>query len=315
MPSRDQMWGPMSLEEYAEKLGEDLSRRPMPLTGLEGLPDMGALRTARKGDSISSILGSSDPAAIGAFMDVNGMKDSRLRVGESYLIPRRADLADQSMAGRGQAALNADNARAVERARRTILPGDAVTVRPDAAVFDPQKGILATRVNNPQVTESLRVSGPPKAWLQRTAEDINSANTAMGAYNDISSAVLAGSIAAERDGAARLAGKRFFKGVRKPFEVVDRILTPAEEVILAAENIRSGIPAHAAIPAAAIRTRIRLAAAGRGAQAGASLALRLPLPPQFKVPAVLLGGIIGGAGGAFLGDELPSSAQISQMLR
>ena len=139
------MWGPMSLEEYAEKLGEDLSRRPMPLTGLEDLPDMGALRTARKGDSISSILGSSDPAAIGVFMDVNGMKDSRLRVGESYLIPRRADLADQSMAGRGQAALNADNARAVERARRTILPGDAVTVRPVAAVFDPQKGILATR--------------------------------------------------------------------------------------------------------------------------------------------------------------------------
>lgn len=161
MPSRDQMWGPMSLEEYAEKLGEDLSRRPMPLTGLEDLPDMGALRTARKGDSISSILGSSDPAAIGAFMDVNGMKDSRLRVGESYLIPRRADLADQSMAGRGQAALNADNARAVERARRTILPGDAVTARPRASSFDPQKGILATRS---AVTDPKKQSKSRDGW-------------------------------------------------------------------------------------------------------------------------------------------------------
>ena len=140
MSGRNDMWGPMSLEEYAEKLGEDLSRRPMPLTGLEDLPDMGALRAARKGDSISSILGSSDPAAIGAFMEANGMKDSRLRVGESYLIPRRADLADTSMAGRGQAALHTDNARAAARARSAVLPSDAVTARPGAVVFDPHKG-------------------------------------------------------------------------------------------------------------------------------------------------------------------------------
>jgi len=145
MANRDQMWGPMSLEDYADKIGEDLSQRPVPLTGLDVLPDVGDLRTAKGGDSISSILGTSDPAAIGAFMEANGLQDSGLRAGQSYLIPRRADLADADFAGRGQAALNADNARAVERARSTVLPGDAVTVWPGAAVFVPQKGILATQ--------------------------------------------------------------------------------------------------------------------------------------------------------------------------
>lgn len=133
MPSRDQMWGPMSLEEYADRIGEDLSQRPVPLTGLDVLPDVGDLRTARGGDSISSILGTSNPAAIGAFMEANGLKDSGLRAGQSYLIPRRADLADADFAGRGQAALNADNARAQGRER--ILPGDAVTVQPGSAVL------------------------------------------------------------------------------------------------------------------------------------------------------------------------------------
>src|SRR5690606_6889748 len=132
------MWGPMSLEDYAEKIGQDLSQRPVPLTGLDTLPDVGAVHTARDGDSISAILGTSNPAAIGAFMQANGMTDSGLRAGRSYLVPRRADLSDAGLSGRGQAALNADNARVA--ARSTILPGDAVTVRPGAAVFDPQKG-------------------------------------------------------------------------------------------------------------------------------------------------------------------------------
>ncbi len=38
MPNREQMWGPMSLEDYADKIGQDLSRRPVPLTGLDVLP-------------------------------------------------------------------------------------------------------------------------------------------------------------------------------------------------------------------------------------------------------------------------------------
>jgi len=37
------MWGPMSLEDYAEKIGQDLSQRPVPLTGLEVLPEIGAV--------------------------------------------------------------------------------------------------------------------------------------------------------------------------------------------------------------------------------------------------------------------------------
>lgn len=48
---------------------------------------------------------------------------------------------DAEFAVHGQAALNADNARAQERARSTIHPGDAVTVRPRTVVFDPQAGV------------------------------------------------------------------------------------------------------------------------------------------------------------------------------
>lgn len=43
MPNRDQMWGPMSLEDYADRIGEDLSQRPVALTGLDVLPDIDAL--------------------------------------------------------------------------------------------------------------------------------------------------------------------------------------------------------------------------------------------------------------------------------
>jgi hypothetical protein len=61
MPNRDQMWGPMSLEDYADRIGEDLSQRPVALSGLDVLPDIDAppgepvtLRAVRPGPGTSA---------------------------------------------------------------------------------------------------------------------------------------------------------------------------------------------------------------------------------------------------------------------
>lgn len=87
-----------------------------------GRPDFGAPRqmdlglrfqTARPGDSISRLLGSSDPRAIGKFLNLNNMgaADSTLRSGRSYVVPTRWDDATNSEAKSGAALLGVDNAR------------------------------------------------------------------------------------------------------------------------------------------------------------------------------------------------------------
>jgi len=56
----------MSLEDYAEKIGQDLSLRPVPLTGLDVLPDVGPVHTARPGHSIGLLPGDSVTVRPGA---------------------------------------------------------------------------------------------------------------------------------------------------------------------------------------------------------------------------------------------------------
>ncbi|MFV0673317.1 Ig-like domain repeat protein [Variovorax sp. tm] len=66
--------------------------------------------TARSGDSISRILGTSDPQAVGDFMRLNGLKSSTVYAGRDYLIPgAMQNLGDNSALG--QNALNVDNSR------------------------------------------------------------------------------------------------------------------------------------------------------------------------------------------------------------
>ena len=289
----------MSLEEYAEKLGEDLSRRPMPLTGLEGLPDMGALRTARKGDSISSILGSSDPAAIGAFMDVNGMKDSRLRVGESYLIPRRADLADQSMAGRGQAALNADNARAVERARRTILPGDAVAVRPGVTVFDPRKGILAAHPQHGASGSWAYDRRSPSDGAKIVEYGAEGYKAFIGAVKEIGQAT--GNV----DDATN------FDRVIKRTHVAGKVMVPVGEALGTWDDVRNKkLPWQTIVPGAVLHGGQSMAAGAIGGAAGVAAA---GLIGQMLVPIPGLGYALGaaaGIGAGYLADRyLPTREQ------
>lgn len=100
---------------------------PVPLQGLvaveaEELPELGApegmdlglrFQLARPGDSISELTGSSDPAAIGKFLSLNGMdgRSSTLHAGRNYIVPTRWDDATRGETGVGEALLRSDGAR------------------------------------------------------------------------------------------------------------------------------------------------------------------------------------------------------------
>jgi LysM repeat protein len=70
----------------------------------------GTTYTAQRGDSISRILGTSSPQAIGNFMRANGLTSSTIYAGQDYFIPDDVNAYGDS-AKLGQGALNVDNAR------------------------------------------------------------------------------------------------------------------------------------------------------------------------------------------------------------
>lgn len=65
--------------------------------------------TVQSGDSLSGILGTSDPTAIGAFMRANGLTSSTIYPGEQLVMPSGGYMAGD--AALGQATLNVDNQR------------------------------------------------------------------------------------------------------------------------------------------------------------------------------------------------------------
>jgi hypothetical protein len=92
---------------------------------LRKLPNIG-FATARPGDSISKLLGTSDPAAIGRFLALNGLdgRGSGLAAGRTYAIPHTYGDASDVETAAGARLLRADNARLAairaERARRQV---------------------------------------------------------------------------------------------------------------------------------------------------------------------------------------------------
>ena len=97
---------PVSLEKYAEESDRrirELTDQPMDLSGLAVAPHIpGSMHTAAAGDSISSIMGSSDPAAIGAFMQANNLNGTAIRAGENYIVPERESFAAPGARALGQ---------------------------------------------------------------------------------------------------------------------------------------------------------------------------------------------------------------------
>ncbi|THD82035.1 MAG: hypothetical protein E7812_04315 [Phenylobacterium sp.] len=83
--------------------------------------------TARPGDSISKLVGTSDPAAVGRFLSLNGMdpRSSTILAGQSYAVPTQFDDASDDEMAAGAGVLRADNARlAALRAQRAASSGD-----------------------------------------------------------------------------------------------------------------------------------------------------------------------------------------------
>lgn len=80
--------------------------------------------SAKPGDSISSLVGSNDPAAIGRFLSLNNMEpgQSTIRSGLSYVVPTSFDDASHDERAAGHRALGTDNRRVAairaDRARR-----------------------------------------------------------------------------------------------------------------------------------------------------------------------------------------------------
>jgi hypothetical protein len=97
---------------------------PMPVA------DFGVI--AQRGDSISTILGTSDPVAIEAFMRANGLTDSTVYAGRTYSLPGEADYA-ASTDELGQRTLNQDNARLAMLAEITSLPMPVAQFASDAS--------------------------------------------------------------------------------------------------------------------------------------------------------------------------------------
>jgi hypothetical protein len=65
---------------------------------------------AQRGDSISTILDTSNPVAVEAFMRANGLSNSTIQAGRAYVLPTSEDYA-ASNGQLGQTVLNQDNAR------------------------------------------------------------------------------------------------------------------------------------------------------------------------------------------------------------
>lgn len=101
----------------------ELIRPVEPDGALRKLPNIG-FATATPGDSISKLLGTSDPAAIGRFLSLNGLDGRRpgLAAGRTYAMPHSYGDASNEESAAGARLLRTDNARLAairaERARR-----------------------------------------------------------------------------------------------------------------------------------------------------------------------------------------------------
>jgi hypothetical protein len=97
---------PIELESVAPSQSIDTSTPESMDLGL-------AFVTAKPRDSISKLVGSTDPAAIGKFLSLNGMDgaSSTLRPGRCYIVPSAWEDASESELANGRALLRADNGR------------------------------------------------------------------------------------------------------------------------------------------------------------------------------------------------------------
>jgi LysM repeat protein len=119
--------------------------------------------TAQSGDSISKIVGTSNPKAIEAFMRANNLSSSAIQAGQSYKMPSAADY--EASDGRiGQTALNVDNQRltATTEALATAgtFMGDMRLAQANGVSMDDIAAARTATSTTPQTTQnSLSLGG------------------------------------------------------------------------------------------------------------------------------------------------------------
>jgi hypothetical protein len=88
------------------------------------LPDY-RIVTAQPGDSISRLMGTSGPDAIGRFASLNGLKNSGLQAGQSYRVPVSYEGATPNESAIGSRLLRSDNARLAATGRVRVAAAPA----------------------------------------------------------------------------------------------------------------------------------------------------------------------------------------------
>jgi hypothetical protein len=114
--------------------------------------------TARPGDSISRLVGTSRPDAIGQFASLNGLNGSALKAGSSYYVPTSYDDATSNERAAGNRILRSDNAR-LAAARQ--------------AANDAQTDLFAQRLNsglNVWTGETPTYAPPPPTFAPDQAQ-------------------------------------------------------------------------------------------------------------------------------------------------
>jgi len=293
------MTQPVSLEEYgevADRRIRELADQPMDLSGLETAPHIaGTLHSATPGDSISSIMGSSDPGAIGAFMHANDLNGTSIRAGESYLVPERDSFTAPGARALGQQGLNADNALATQQVRNR-LGRSMAAIGNTVSGFDPLKGLLATTPSAAHLPAPLSKEGHPTvlAGLSAGAEHI-------GRFLEGQKGFVGG---VGKLGARLLPidDLHNFDRVTKGLGRASAITSIAGEALGAADDyFNKGMPLKVVVPGAVLHGG---ATAAGGLLGGALLSWAGP-------PGMAAGGIIG----SWLADKyLPSREQFGRAL-
>jgi hypothetical protein len=232
------------------------------------------LHSAAPGDSISSIMGSSDPNAIGAFMQANDLNDSRIRTGQTYLLPEPG-AANRAM---GRAALDTDNALATQRAQDR-LDRSMAAIGNTMSGFDPLKGLLAT-VPDPVPR------GTPNAGLNKSAEKYHQASNSA----DIAGKVLDG-FEIQNRALGLLDGGRAAATIGRITGPLGAALVPLEHGFEGISEVKRGAPIAPVAAGVVGKTAVQgsgiLAGMGAGLAAGA---FAPPLTPVFMA----IGGAAGG---------------------
>jgi hypothetical protein len=250
------------------------------------------LVSAAPGDSISSIMGSSDPNAIGAFMQANDLNGTGIRAGESYLVPERDSFTAPGARALGQQGLNADNGLAAQRAQDR-LDRSMAAIGSTMAGFDPLKGLLAT------VPDAAPRA--PNAGIDKSAEKYQLAGNTV----DIAGKILDGfdlqnAVLGLKDGGRAAATLNKFTGP------AGLLAMPAENIFKGIGEVKSSAAVAPVVVGVASKSGGQALGVLGGAAAGAKLGTMISAPfPGWWTPALVGGaGIIGGILGGFGASKL-----------